>query len=322
MYPVLQEGASIGNFTYEDSTKEHFYAENVKGEMFEIDEVIYNVLMEADGTHSLYLDENTIEWLKSRNLIRTSRFVYEGNFQSRLSIFFVGERAKVLRYPCRIINAMLPVISLLIFISSLMARKWIGWEIGDDANILFYGIMFVGCVVFHEMGHMIAAIAYDYTISEVGLLFWGPFPIGAYVSEEENGNDEVRWQQTQFALAGVEVNLLIAGICIFLSMLYYPLSFTSMLIACINILMVAINILPSPGLDGEIALSTIFGVESIAENARIGLTNEKWRKKLMHSGLPGLAGMLVFSLIFLANYVEKGIMIGSTVLSLVLIIFY
>ena len=35
----------------------------------------------------------------------------------------------------------------------------------------------------------------------------------------------------------------------------------------------------------------------------------------MHSGLPGLAGMLVFSLIFLANYVEKGIMIGSTVLS-------
>ena len=39
MYPVLQEGASIGNFTYEDSTKEHFYAENVKGEMFEIDEL-------------------------------------------------------------------------------------------------------------------------------------------------------------------------------------------------------------------------------------------------------------------------------------------
>lgn len=322
MYPVLQEGASIGTFTYEDSTKEHFYAENVKGEMFEIDEVIHNVLIEADGTHPLYLDEDTMEWLKSRNLIRTSRFVYEGNFQSRLSIFFVGERAKVLRYPCRIINAMLPVISLLIFISSLMARKWIRWEIGDDPNILFYGIMFVGCVVFHEMGHMIAAIAYDYTISEVGLLFWGPFPIGAYVSEEENRNDEVRWRQTQFALAGVEVNLLISGICNFFSMLYYPLSFTLLLIACINVVMVIINILPSPGLDGEIALSTILGVESIAENARIGLTNEKWRKKLMRSGLPGFAGLLVFSLIFLANYVEKGIMIGSAVLSLVLIIFY
>lgn len=94
MYPVLQEGASIGNFTYEDSTKEHFYAENVKGEMFEIDEVIYNVLMEADGTHPLYLDEDTIEWLKSRNLIRTSRFVYEGNFKSHLSIFFYWRKSK------------------------------------------------------------------------------------------------------------------------------------------------------------------------------------------------------------------------------------
>ena len=314
MYPVLQEGASIGNFTYEDSTKEHFYAENVKGEVFEIDEVIHNVLIEADGTHPLYLDEDTMEWLESRNLIRTSRFVYEGNFQSRLSVFFIGERAKILRYPCWIINAMLPVISLLIFISSLMARKWIGWEIGDDENMLFYGIMFVGCVVFHEMGHMIAAIAYDYTISEVGLLFWGPFPIGAYVSEEESGNDEVRWHQVQFALAGVEVNLLISGICNFFSMLYGPLSFTLMLIACINIVMIVVNILPSPGLDGEIALSIILGVESIAENARIGLTDEKWRNKLIHSGLPGFAGLIVFCLIFLANYVEKGLMIGSVVL--------
>lgn len=209
---------------------------------------------------------------------------------------------------------MLPVISLLIFISSLMARKWIGWEFGDDENMLFYGIMFVGCVVFHEMGHMIAAIAYDYTISEVGLLFWGPFPIGAYVSEEESGNDEVRWHQVQFALAGVEVNLLISGICNFFSMLYGPLSFTLMLIACINIVMIVVNILPSPGLDGEIALSTILGVESIAENARIGLTDEKWRNKLIHSGLPGFAGLIVFCLIFLANYVEKGLMIGSVVL--------
>lgn len=314
MYPVLQEGASIGTFTYEDSTNEHFYAENVKGEVFEIDEVIHNVLIEADGTHPLYLDEDTMEWLESRNLIRTSRFVYEGNLQSRLSVFFIGERAKILRYPCWIINAMLPVISLLIFISSLMARKWIGWEIGDDENMLFYGIMFVGCVVFHEMGHMIAAIAYDYTISEVGLLFWGPFPIGAYVSEEESGNDEVRWHQVQFALAGVEVNLLISGICNFFSMLYGPLSFTLMLIACINIVMIVVNILPSPGLDGEIALSTILGVESIAENARIGLTDKKWRNKLIHSGLPGFTGLIVFCLIFLANYVEKGLMIGSVVL--------
>lgn len=321
MHPVLQQGASIGTFTYEYSKKEHFFAENEKGEMFEIDEIVYHALMEADGTHSLCLEEDTIKYLKRQNLISTSRFVSEGNFKRRLILCFIGERARRFRYPCRIINAMLPVVSLLFFISSLLIGKWIVWEIGDT-NVLLYGIMFVGSVFFHEIGHLIAAVAYDYTISEMGLLFWGPLPIAAYVAQKEEWDDVERRHQIQITLAGIEMNLLIAGICFFLSMFYYPLSGTAILVAYVNIIIAVINILPSPGLDGELALSAAFGVESIAENARIGLINRKWRKKFMHSGLPGFAGLFVFILIFLSKYVENVIMIGNIVLLLVLILFY
>jgi Zn-dependent protease len=169
------------------------------------------------------------------------------------------------------------------------------------------------------LGHLIAGLAYGYNISDTGILLLGIIPLGAYVAHEDK-KDATKAEKIQFALAGVEVNLLIAGVCLLLAMQPYQWSLTMFSVANVNVLLAGINLLPASGLDGESALSAACGIDSIGEVARKWLTNKNRRQKLFRAGLPGYACFFVFSITMISKVIIW-LLIGLDVVSVFFSVF-
>lgn len=297
MYPVLKEGVSIGTFQYEGSDTTHYYIENADGEKFEISHRLWDALLQADGTRPLNLPNNgsrILPKLKRLGLVRTSRFVRDDGIFNRFILFPIGNRHRNSSLVYKAINAALPVVSVLIFAISIYLMKSTSAVTGYQFNWWLYYSLLVFSLALHEVGHLVAGLAYGYKISDTGILLLGIIPIGAYVAHE-NKKDASRSEKVQFALAGVEMNLLIAGICLLMAIQHYSLSLVLVSVANINVVFAGINLLPALGLDGESALSAVFGVNSISEVANKCLLNKKRRQRLLRSGFFGYACYCVFA---------------------------
>lgn len=305
MHPVLKEGVSIGTFRYEGSDTAHYYVENADGEKYEIGRKLWDALLQADGTRPLNLPNNgslVLPKLKQLGLVRTSRFVRGDGIFNRFILFPIGSRIRNNNLICKAINAALPVVSALIFVIGVYLMKSSGADIGYNFSWwLYYGLL-ICSLALHEVGHLIAGLAYGYKISDTGILLLGIIPIGAYVAHEDK-KDASRFKKAQFALAGVEMNLLIAGICLLIAMQNYSLSLVLVSVANINVVLAGINLLPASNLDGESALSAVFGVNSISDVAKKSLFNKRRRHKLLHSGFPGYACFCIFVITIISRVV-------------------
>lgn len=305
MYPVLKEGVTIGTFQYEGSDTTHYYIENADGEEFEISHKLWDALLQADGTSPLNLPNNgsrILPELKRLGIVRTSRFVRDGGIFNRFILFPIGNRYQNGSLICKAINAALPVVSVLIFALGVYLMKSSATDTGYYfSRWLYYGLL-VCSIALHEVGHLVAGLACGYKISDTGILLLGILPIGAYVAHEDK-KDVTRSEKVQFALAGVEMNLLIAGTCLLVAMKNYSLSLVLVSVANINVVLAGINLLPASGLDGESALSAVFRVNSISEVAKKCLLNKRRRHKLIHSGFYGYACFCVFAVTMISRVV-------------------
>lgn len=279
MYPVLKEGVSIGTFKFEGSDTTHYYIENADGEEFEISRRLCDALLKADGTHPLDLPDNgrrVLPKLKRHGLVRTSRFVQDDGLFNRFILFPIGNRLQAGKLIFKALNAALPAVAILIFAIGIYVTTSDGEGSGYNFSWwLYYGLIALSLAL-HELGHLVAGLAYGYKISDTGILLLGIIPLGAYVAHEDK-KDATKAEKIQFALAGVEVNLLIAGICLLLAMQSYQWSLTMFSVANVNVILAGENLLPVSGLDGESALSAACGIDSIGEVARKWLTNKKRR---------------------------------------------
>lgn len=305
MHPVLKEGVSIGTFQYEGSDATHYFIENADGEEFEISRRLWDALLKADGTRPLDLPDNgrrILPKLKRHGLVRTSRFVQDDGLFNRFILFSIGNRLQAGRLVFKALNAALPAVAILIFAIGIYVTTSEGEESGYNFNWwLYYGLIALSLAL-HELGHLIAGLAYGYNISDTGILLLGIIPLGAYVAHEDK-KDATKAEKIQFALAGVEVNLLIAGVCLLLAMQPYQWSLTMFSVANVNVLLAGINLLPASVLDGESALSAACGIDSIGEVARKWLTNKNRRQKLFRAGLPGYACFFVFSITMISKVI-------------------
>ena len=298
MYPMLKDGVSIGTYQYEGSDTIHYYVENEYGEEFEIGRGLWNALLQADGTKPLDLPDGgkkILPELKRYELVSTSRFVLDDGLFNRFILFIFGSRVRGSSVVYRRINAALPMVSVLILASSICLMKLYGAEPGGEFSWWLYYILILGSITLHEAGHLVAGLAYGYTITDAGILLFGFIPIGAYVANEEKEEVSAA-EEIQFALAGVEMNLLIAGVFFLIAILNDLISLTMVLAAKTNLYLASTNLLPVFELDGEYALSAAFGVKSISETARKWLFSRKRRRKLFHSGFPGYIcfGIFIF----------------------------
>lgn len=315
MYPVLKEGVSIGTFQYEGSDTIHYYVENADGKEFEISRNLWDALLQADGTQPLNLPDNgrrILPKLKKNGLVRTSRFVRGDGILNRFILFPIGSRSQDGSLFAKATNEILPILAILLFSVGIYYIISGRNNIGYDFNLWLYCGLLIGSLALHETGHLVAGLAYGYKIHDTGVLLLGIIPIGAYVAHEGKEN-ATKAEKMQFALAGVEMNLLIAGICLISAVCYYPLSSTMVSVANINVVLACINLLPASGLDGEYALSALCEVNSISEVSKKWLTNKKRRQKLLQSGLPGFVCLGIFFITLISEVILR-LLIGFDII--------
>ena len=185
MYPVLKEGVSIGTFQYEGSDATHYFIENADGEEFEISRRLWDALLKADGTRPLDLPDNgrrILPKLKRHGLVRTSRFVQDNGLFNRFILFPIGNRLQALRLVFKALNSSLPAVSILAFAISVYVTASEGAESGDSFSWWLYYALIVLSPALHELGHLVAGVAYGYKISDTGILLLCIIPFGAYVA--------------------------------------------------------------------------------------------------------------------------------------------
>ena len=316
MYPILKDDVTYGTFQYDDGSDEtHYFFENPSGETFEVDYEIFSALLRADGTEPLALSDpqNVLPELIRCDLVQTSRFVRSDIF-NRFILFPLGNNVKRYRRLCSALNAVLPVLSVLVFVIGVVMKMTSDNLSGYEFDIWLYYGLYILSLALHEMGHLAAGLAYGYRMSEIGVLLFGVIPCGAYVAGTFKKRSK-RSERIQFSLAGIEMNLLIAGICLIVSILNNAPINTLTQVANLNIMLVILNLIPTLGLDGESVLSCMCGVDNIGETAKEWLTVPELRTKLFHSGLAGYECLFIFGVAYISKYILFLLLIAAPFIS-------
>lgn len=303
MYPMLKQGVSMGTFSYEGSDDEHYFIENADGDEFEISSRIYNALLKADGTKPLDLPgrgRSILPSLKKNGLVQTSRFVNDG-ILNRFILKKFGKFSRSAIRTCKMLNKLLPFAAVLFFAIGIVLMLNVKRRVSFGFDFPFHLILVYASIALHELGHLTAGVAYGYTITDAGILLLWRIPIGGYVAHDENTR-VADLQRLQISLAGVEMNILLAGILLIASVVSRRLSLTFASTANVNVILAIVNgLIPSFGLDGESALSALLGVRSIYELSRKWIKVKDKRRKLLKAGFPGVLCFGFFSIVYLSK---------------------
>lgn len=313
MHPILKEGTSLG--CYQEGEHTFYFAENAEGDDFVISPRLYNALKTADGTHPLELPDRgrqLLPRLKEAGLVQTSRFVRSNGLINRFILFPISRQSRGSPV-CGCINALLPPLAVLVFLLGVWLMQANRVFTGYQFSMPLYYCLIAFSVCFHEWGHFIASRAFGYRVYDVGLILLVVIPIGAYVSYE-NRQDK-RWKRAQLCLAGIEADLLLAGICLVLTALAPNHSLASLLVATanFNVVLAITNLVPISGLDGETALSAILGLDSAANSAKRWVLKSRLRKRLLHHGPRGWLIFVGFLALLLAKWSFYAYMIWEVI---------
>ena len=125
-----------------------------------------------------------------------------------------------------------------------------------DIYVLILGIVL--SLISHEIAHMNAAIAYKVKVYEMGVGLSGFLPSAYTLMDDRKMKN---WKKrVQINLAGIEANMLLSGICIYLIVLFPEIFLTLYCLAIVNLLFAVINLFFGAGLDGMHVLEDIWAV--------------------------------------------------------------
>ena len=288
-----------------------YYADAFSSQI-ELTALEYAVLRAADGKTELAeafpkLPEprlkGLVRELRDSELLVTSRM--RGIFIARCTLLRIANRVKPLRGLCGILNLLLPFVSVPLFCVGAVFCDYSAFTL--DLHIPLLLALFVLAVTLHEFCHFIAGVAYRYYVIDTGILMVFRFlPIGAYVNFMYDSRKRKKRHNVQFNLAGIEMNLLLSGVCGLLSSVPGPFAGDFICFAFLNLLMSALNLLPAPVLDGGSALAAMFGIDHYSLFIKESL------RKLKQLARSGAAGWLCIALA-LAGAVGMLVLIGLVV---------
>lgn len=309
MKPMIDETVLL----HYDAQRDIYYAESV-GDRVELTPVEYEVLSSADGKTNLSqafpgLSSRqlaaVLRRLKDLNLITTKR--YHGFIVGRFILFPVANRVKGLRAFAGIFNLLLPFAAVFLFAFGLvryMMCKPIFGNFGYFEFVLFYLLVFLS-ICAHEFGHLSAAVAYRYYVSNVGLLLlFRVIPLGAYVSFRQDNRVRTRRHKAQLFLAGIEVNVLLSGIFFLLACTGSPHAEIYDWLAECNLCIAILNLMPAPLLDGGKTLGIALGIDNYLL-FMLNVFSKRNRRRLAHSGWTGwlCIGLATFGILTLSGLI-------------------
>ena len=307
MYPIVNGGVTLEQYYSFDDDKLHYSVTSPdETHVFEISRGLYDAIDVADGTHPFYIPgsspreiDRCVKDLQKAGILNTSRFV-KGEPYNRFILIPIGQRVQYIHSFASVWNKLLPYLTPLCVAIGVVAIICLGppWSwfryVNDDINLL----VFYACVLLsgalHEAGHLLAGVAYGHEIGGLGILLYGHFPIGAYVSMREPDDAPVK-ELVQVNLAGIEMNLFLVGVFLIASALCDGVSWTMLYCAVYNIVIVMVNLAPIAGLDGEETLKAMFGTNDVRTLAKRVITDKQASKDLKESGRIGHLAVRVLS---------------------------
>lgn len=245
--------------------------------------------------------------LKERNVIRTGRLLSKSFIQVLLTVW-QPKFTDTHRIFAFFLNAllMLSVLPLSVFSAYKFIVNF------DDFNVdhIYLGMIFGVLVGFigHEFAHMTACLGYGGKVFEAGIGFQYLIPCAYVLLNEKNIKSRLR--RVQVNAAGVEMNMILADICMLVAAKSQPVS--GFLIGMIiqNIMLAIINLTFINGFDGMAIMSELLGADNIVEKAGKLLRDKAKKKELTKSGFPGKATIA-------ACYLIKGVQIALPLLLIV-----
>ena len=323
-YPIKSNWIS-----FENSSKEHIYRiiNHFSGDEYEVEENVIWVLERLDGTVDpirLLMKKGLsreqagvqIEVFEDCGFVRTSyRIKNEERAYIRTLIMFKDSTkyetvSKI--FMTLIILATFWGVHLIISNIFTCWGKVIFYDALDDKIMVWLGLI-TGVLVggaLHEVSHAISAMAFSGKVMEFGISFKG---LPALYTMMDMDGISTRLGKIQTILAGVEMNLIIAGISFWIGTKDFSCMGIFFIMALVNLELAIANLLFIEGLDGMQIMDLILPGDDMVENAKRLRKDIELRKKVFYRNETGKirvcaaymlgATKLIYPLLIIFNFV-------------------
>lgn len=291
MYPKLAKWIRFKKI----NEKEYVVYDLMQNEEFVLDEYFVCFAKKLNGDVNPYEIDNRLtrndvdeilSGLKERNIIRKGKLLNKSLTQTLVTLW-QPNFTNTHRIVAFFLNALLMISVLPLSVFSVYTFIT---DFNDlDIEYIFLGL-FVGTVagiIVHEFGHTIACLGYRGNVFEVGVGFQYFIPCAYVLLNEKTIKNRLR--RVQVNAAGVEMNLILADICMLIAVKTQITSGFLVGMIIQNILLAIINLTFIKGFDGMAIMGELLGVDNFLTKAKALLKDKSKKKKLAKSGFPGRA---------------------------------
>ena len=244
------------------------------------------------GGYSASEVDELLEELEYREMLRHSRVLVKWIGTIYYTVF-IPHIKKTGRIVSLILNRLLLVSWLPVLVMGFITYVKAGDFEEFDFLEFWLGIIpgVIAGTVFHEFGHAIAGLGYGGTVYEVGISITNFLPSAYTMIKTENIKNPLR--RIQIDAAGVEMNMLLAGVFMFMAALFPELGNLLLSSAIVNIADALFNLVFIADLDGAHIIGTILGDMQFVQKSRRLVFSRKARKKMRKKGINGEAAIAV-----------------------------
>lgn len=225
--------------------------------------------------------------LSEHDLLRNGR-VLTPSFGTFLYTLWIPCWTKRLRILARLMNSALLLLWLPILLAGCYAfiKNLLLIDIGFSISGYIFGLVCGICA--HELAHAFAGISYRAKVFEFGIGIKNFLPC-AYTMMD--CSDCRKMHKIQINAAGIESNMLLAGLCLLFSAIFANNGAVFFSAALCNFTLGSINALCLEGLDGMAILSNLIDVDTseFLEKAMRVVRSKKSLKALLEYGFSGYA---------------------------------
>lgn len=195
----------------------------------------------------------------------------------------------------RLWNKVLMLCWLPIFFLGLVEFLTQEWTGPESAFGTFYGyLIFAFGILLHELSHAAACFDYGGSFYELGIMTHYFLP-GAYVMISYD-NVKNRMKRAQISVAGIESNMLLAGICLCLLKMGWFNPVALLFGAFLNVITAVFNCSLLEGLDGIKIYQEFLGKDFLEKAKRL-IRDPKGKRKIRRRGINGKVTIIACYLI-------------------------
>lgn len=152
-------------------------------------------------------------------------------------------------------------------------------------------------MIFHELSHLLSCLHWGGRVFELGVSLQCGLP-GMYVLMDDS-TIHSNLKKALTSSAGIEANLMLAGIFAILSTIFTNISLCLSIMAMANLWLALLNLLPADSLDGMGILRELIGSKYAVDMAKRIVKSKRQRHKLCRKGFQGYIQLIACYILIL-----------------------